>query len=759
MIARDAARFTRCIASRPRTWIFGLLAAIDLAIILGSVAWLDYSNGRYYGSAAATATNIANTLEMSVTTAVRGIDIALQLVASEMATCEAAGKPCRQADAILERTGRHVPEAQAFFYATAQGSVSAGYAAALHLEKVLADVSDREYFRRLKDKPALGLVFSRPQVGKVSGRWIINMARPVLLADGRLVGLAIASLDLESFQKLLVRAEVGTRGAISLRDEDMGVIVRHPENGAIGSTIGATSISPELQKMLASNPTAGVYRAVTPLDGVERTVAYRHSSLYPLYVNVGLSAEDYLMPWDRERLVTLGTSILLVLFTGLVGTIIWQLYRAQLSELAQRRQAEAALREEHDKTLQYQNHLEELVAERTLALSVAKEAAEAANVAKSSFLANMSHEIRTPLNAITGMAHLIRRTGVAPEQTARLDKIDAAGQHLLETVNAVLDLSKIEAGKMVLEEAELNVGSIVSNVASMLFERAQAKKLRLCIESEHLPHHLLGDATKLQQALLNYVANAIKFTDAGTVTIRSRLLEDAPDHVFLRLEVEDTGIGIAPEVLDNLFSSFEQADNSITRNYGGTGLGLAITRKFSQLMGGDAGVVSTPGSGSTFWMTARLKKGQALAGPAAIAVKSAEAHLLADYPGRRILLVEDEPVNREIMLEYLEDCGQAVDIAEDGLAAVERVMDNRYDLILMDMQMPHLDGLEAARRIRLLPHGATVAIVALTANAFVEDKERCFDAGMDDFVAKPVRPEILFLVLLKWLAKASQPAV
>jgi len=400
----------------------------------------------------------------------------------------------------------------------------------------------------------------------------------------------------------------------------------------------------------------------------------------------------------------------------------------------------------------YRDHLQDLVAARTQELDEARTAAEMASKAKSQFLANMSHEIRTPLGAISGMSRLVRREPLSPNQLSHLDKLETAASHLNSTINDILDLSKIEAGKFDLLDEPLQLDHLIADVIDMCHEHAKEKNLQITGSADPLPPLLYGDPTRLRQALLNYLGNAVKFTEAGTIRLHAKAIEESDDDVLILFEVQDTGIGIEKDKLDKLFQAFEQADSSTSRQYGGTGLGLVITKKLAQAMGGDAGVTSSLGMGSTFWLTARLRKGALTVLPMPdLSIQNPADRLRRDFRGKRVLVADDDDFNREIAKIVLGDAGLVVDLAEDGLCALKMATQTRYDIILMDMQMPKLDGLDATRAIRQLPDGLMIPIVAMTANAFAEDKAQCLASGMNDFITKPFDPHVLYSKLLHWM--------
>ncbi len=495
----------------------------------------------------------------------------------------------------------------------------------------------------------------------------------------------------------------------------------------------------------------GVDRDWVALDGAARLAGYH--DLAPGTYRLQLRGSNRAGAWSPQ---TLSLQVVVpplwhqtwwarILAALAGGAAVWSLYRWRMRSV-----------------LRAQAGLQARIAD-------ARAEAEAASRAKSEFLANMSHEIRTPMNALIGLSRLLQRTALTPQQRDYLDKILWSGENLLGIINGILDLSKVEAGRLELEHVPFALDALLDNLAAMVAQQVNSAQVAVaCHVAASVPRSLLGDPLRLGQVLLNLAGNAAKFTERGEIVVSVDMVERHPASALLRFSVRDTGIGMTPHQVGSLFTPFTQADTSITRKYGGTGLGLAISRQLVELMGGDIAVQSRPGVGSCFTFDIELGVDTLDAHEAGAVFAPPGAHCplpgrdtppdLACLAGARVLLAEDNPINRDVALGFLADAPVTVDVAADGAQAVDMVRRIRYDLVLMDVQMPGMDGLTAARAIRAQASGATTPIVAMTAHALDSDRAASLEAGMDDHLTKPFNPAALHAVLLRWIARRPPAA-
>ena len=602
------------------------------------------------------------------------------------------------------------------------------------------DLSHREHFTVHRDAPLLDHLFiSKPLKGKVSGKWSLQFTRPILL-NGHFEGVLVISISPDLFTDFSQTLGVQRTGVVTLVRDTGEIMSRFPSNeGALGMVIKDTPY------LVADAPLSGTFHRVASTDGIERMYGYFRDQQYGLNYVVGEHMQDVLAPYHSStHMVLAGAGIV----SALTVVLLYLLLRSLIAADKLRCDLEA----------------EKIVAEQ-------------ANIAKSQFLANMSHEIRTPMNGVLGMAGLLLDGTLSQEHEGYARNIVYSGEALLAIINDILDLSKIEAGHMEFDFHPFALAELLDSVVGGLGIRAHDKGLAIrVVQPADLCHSYLGDSHRVRQVLFNLVGNAVKFTSQGEVCIRILSIPGG-----LRFEIQDSGIGIAKENLDKLFSSFVQVDSSTSRIFGGTGLGLVICKKLVEGMHGTLGVQSTLGQGSCFWFQLPLpaiqpqapQAGAPAPAPMATASNPNNASQTKASPPAPvqpitpiaapvaaapiILLVEDHPINQKLATVLLERLGYQVVLAANGLQGVEAASRQPFALILMDVQMPVMNGFEATRAIRS-GHGpnADTPIVALTANAMQTDKDACLEAGMNDFLTKPFSKEVLS-ACLQQLILQTQP--
>jgi signal transduction histidine kinase/DNA-binding NarL/FixJ family response regulator len=601
------------------------------------------------------------------------------------------------------------------------------------------DLAESEYFRAMRHDASAVRFFSRPEHDAATGQWDLRVVHRLSGPDGQFRGLVIGTISLGYFERLYRAAVHGADQTISLLRRDDILLARFPATDRIGMPVRFG------ERRAGADPGTAIARS--GVDGIVRIKAASELADFPMVVRVTRSQTTALQEWTA-----------LVGMIGLVslGCLIWIAIAALALARWWRQQQTLGL-----------ERAERAEAERARALAQADLArererhAEESSRAKSGFLAMMSHEIRTPMNGVLGLAGTLLDGDLSAEQRRVVEAIRDSGDSLLRILNDILDLSKLDAERMTFEDVPFSPTTLTHGIVSILGPRARAKGLIITVSCDHvLPAAVLGDAGRIRQVLLNLVSNAIKFTDTGSVTIECRRMASRDERIAMQWQVRDTGIGIAQDRVGTLFGDFVQADTTIARRFGGTGMGLAISRRLVEQMGGTITVRSQPGEGTTFRVDLALPETTPVTDADrrdTDVVGAFEAYLRTLGRPLRLLFAEDNPTNQFVALQMLRMFNVQVDVAGDGLEAVDAATTFLYDVICMDMRMPEMDGLEATRLIRRQGGRlATLPIIALTANAFPEDVRACLDAGMTLFVAKPVQKETLLHAILTALGAVTR---